>query len=475
MDQTPHAHKILDKFLRLLTAQWLRDGLHTVFTVALARRGQAAFGEFVLAFSLAQFILFLGEFGLNQPMVVALSRKWGNKGEVLLQYSLIKAVLLVAGLAGVTAFAWAQGYTGDLFWLTLGICAGCGLEPLAGSFFVACRVQGRQGSEALVRSVGAVAGYGFALAAVFLGWPAWVLGLFKIVENAINLAGGAWFALRWEAVTGFTLGRRGLARAWATARAGVVFVLMALAAIGYNKANIFFLRRFGGPELVGSYGVAWELVDGVSNLVSTLLLSGVIYPLLVRLWRDDRREFTRLASTSARSLTAAALPVMAFLAMETDRLLPLIFGEAYRADAWVAAWLTPTVLIAFLHNLAGYMMLSFGRERLLLAIYAGGLAACVAVCALIIPVRPLWGTAAAIVITKALVAVCTVGYCQRRTGFMEASTALLALGAALAAALAWYGVGLVAPREIAEAAGLAPLIWLLWRWRPAGKGRNDQS
>ena len=97
----------------------------------------------MLAFSLAQFILFLGEFGLNQPMVVALSRKWGDKGQVLAQYGLIKAALFLAGMVGVAGFCLAQGYSGGLLWMALGICAGCGLEPLAGSFFVALRVQGR--------------------------------------------------------------------------------------------------------------------------------------------------------------------------------------------------------------------------------------------------------------------------------------------------------------------------------------------
>ena len=203
--------------------------------------------------------------------------------------------------------------------------------------------------------------------------------------------------------------------------------------------------------------------------MASLLLSGVLYPLLVRLWREDRQEFGRLSRQSAKTLAAASLPIMAFLAMEADRLLPLIFGPAYRADAWVAAWLVPTVLIAFLHNLAAYMMLSFGRERLLLVFYTGGLALGLAVCALIIPGAPLWGAAVAIVVTKGAVAACTIGYCQRRTGLMNLASAVTALCVAALALALWWGVGRVAPREAAEAAALVPLLWLLWRWRPAGR------
>ena len=465
MTQAPK-HSILRKFLHLASAQGVRDWLHTGLIVLLARMSQATYGEFVLAFSLAQFIQFLGEFGLNQPMVLALSRKWGDKGQVLAQYGIIKAGLYLAGMLCVAGFCLWQGYSGGLLWMSLGICAGCGLEPLAGSFFVALRVQGRQDLESYVRAASALAGYGYALAAVLLGWPVWSFGLFKIVENGLNIAGSAMICLRWEEVRSLSLGPRGMARAWRTAVGGLVFVGMALAAIGYNKINVFFLQRHGGSEAVGAYGAAWELVDGASNIAATLLLSGVIYPLLVRHWREDRPRFLALGQSMARTLTAFALPVMAAIAMECDRVLPLVFGQAYAADARVAAWLAPTIIIAFIHNLAAYMMLAVGRERLLLAIYAAGLGSGAVFCALLIPDNPLFGAALAIVLTKAAVAAGTVGYCVRRFALLGAPDVLYAcLACALAFAL-WWGAGRMAPREAAEAAALAPLAWLAWRWRP---------
>jgi O-antigen/teichoic acid export membrane protein len=157
---------------------------------------------------------------------------------------------------------------------------------------------------------------------------------------------------------------------------------------------------------------------------------------------------------------------MAAIAMEADRILPFIFGETYAPHAWVAVWLAPSILIAFLHNLAAYMMLALGRERLLLWIYVGGLGAGLALCQLLIPGAPLWGAALTIVLTKALVAVCTVGYCQRRVGLLGLRQLALCAGCVALAGVLWLGLGRVAPREIAEAATLVPLLWLLWRWRP---------
>jgi O-antigen/teichoic acid export membrane protein len=106
----PHDHGIIGKFLKLAGAQWVRDGLHTLFMIVLARKSVGDYGGFMLAFGLGQFILFLGEFGLNQPLVTSLSRRYARTGEILAQYTVIKAVLFVAGVAAVVGVALQQGY-----------------------------------------------------------------------------------------------------------------------------------------------------------------------------------------------------------------------------------------------------------------------------------------------------------------------------------------------------------------------------
>jgi hypothetical protein len=43
-----------------LRGQWIRDGLHTVFLIYLARQSTSDYGEFMVAFGLASIVLFLG-------------------------------------------------------------------------------------------------------------------------------------------------------------------------------------------------------------------------------------------------------------------------------------------------------------------------------------------------------------------------------------------------------------------------------
>jgi hypothetical protein len=239
---------------------------------------------------------------------------------------------------------------------------------------------------------------------------------FKVVENSGHLARRAYVTLRGENLAGLNLGRKALSRIWGTTKNGLEFLIMALAAITYNKSNLFFLQNAGGQEAVARYSATWELVDGVSVLVCSLLLSNVLYPLFARLWKTGREEFHRLARVSAQWLLALALPVVFVLAVESDRLIGLIYGPAYADAVWVQKYLAPTVLCAFLHNLAAYLMLSQGRQRLLLVIYLAGLVLNLGLCAALIPAHALAGAAVAILATKAAVAVATVGYCQKTVG-----------------------------------------------------------
>ena len=247
---------------------------------------------------------------------------------------------------------------------------------------------------------------------------------------------------------------------------GVVFTLMACCTMCYNKINVFFLADAYSEAEVASYSVAWETVEGLSVLVSSALLGKVIFPLLARYWQENREAFRHLAGQTARSLWAAALPVIFLICVETDRFIPLVYGSGYLDAVTAQRLLTPCLATAFLHNLAAYAMIGMRKHKLLLAFYLSGLAVNLVCCLTLIPALGLEGTALTLTITKVWVAILTVGYFQavaRPMSLRQWALMLLACGACLAI---WYGLSQVARREIAELAGLVPLLLLFWRWRP---------
>jgi O-antigen/teichoic acid export membrane protein len=457
----PAGPGILKRYAYLLSARWVREAFQAVFLIYLARHSATTYGEFMLALAMGQILLLVAEFGLNLPLVPMLSQKEGNPGEALSRVSLLKTGLLLGASLGAVGFIHWQDYARPLQQVMLVLSAGVGLEALASTFFVACQVEGRQDLEGKVKVLGAGLGYGYGLLTLILGAAPQVVACFKLIETLVNLGGGAAlifsqsrFRPRWPSL-------RGLG---ATLQRSLVFALMEVTAITYNRANIFFLQRYAGAEGVAQYSATWLMVEGVSSLVSTLLLQSVMFPLFVRLWEVDRSRISRLAQDTARWLLAAALPVMFILFMESDRLITLIYGAHYQEAVWLQKYLVVTVVAAFLHNLAALLMVSMRRERLLLVFYLAGLIVNLLWCSLAMPVRPLLGAALAMVLTKGVVALMTVSYIQRRLGLITGRS-FLQLAAAALGGVSCYLLGINhLPREVAEALALTPILGLGWHW-----------
>lgn len=455
------SYGILHRFAVLLGAQWFREVLQSIFLVVLARRSSTTYGEFMLAFSIAQVVVFVAEFGLNQHLVSLLARRETEKNELLLEVSILKGALLLVGMAGVLGFAVWQGYAPSLRLLVLIVVGGIGFQALTTSFYVAYQVEGRQHIEAAIRAMSASLGFGYGLTTLLAGLSAIWVACYLVIETCMGLGASVLETLE-RSKTLWRIPKPG--RLWNMARGGLIFVLMAFAAILYNKSNIFFLQRFAGSEGVAQYSVTWQMVDGISVLVSNLLLKNVLFPLFVNLSQMGPDELSQMARDCARWLLLASLPVMFVLSVESDRLILLIYGEGYRQAVDLQRALTLTVLFSFLHNLAAYLMMSMKKERLLLAFYLGGLALNLVMCAVWIPTNPLVGAAGAIVLTKGFMAMLTVGYCQWRMGLISMTTGVQT-GAAVVVGAAFYFAGSAALfREAGEVLALVPPVGLALYW-----------
>ena len=164
----------------------------------------------------------------------------------------------------------------------------------------------------------------------------------------------------------------------------------------------------------------------------------------------------RLAQNTARWLLTAALVVIFILFIESDRLIPLIFGPRYHEAVWLQKVLVVTVAFAFLHNLAALLMISMQLQGLLLTFYLAGLAINLLWCALVIPLTPLLGAALAMVVTKGGVAALSVGFCQWRLGLIPPKPSLRLALTALAGGLLYLTMPAACPGS----------WWKPWPWLP---------
>lgn len=461
----PRSHRVIPKIASLLSARWFRELLQAVFLIYLARLSTTTYGEFMLALSLGGILLLIAEFGLNLPLVGLLSQKDGNSKAVLTQMLLLKGGLLALAFLGVAGFVAWQGYPSPLREFTLVLSLGMGLEALSSTFFTTLQVQGRQPLEGKIRAVAAFLGFGYGFAALLWGAPPLAVVLFKPLETLVNLSWSAWAVglgglWRWPS----------LAALGATLRRVFLFAVLEVTAILYNKANVFFLQRYGGSEEVAQYSATWQIVDGCSSIVPNLILQSILYPLFVKFWEVEPQEVSRLARAAGRSLVSLAVIMMFVLFVESDRIIPLIYGPRYGEAIWLQKYLVAAILFTFLHNLAMFLMVSMRLERLLVVIYLLALAFNLVYCKVTIPRTPLWGAAMAIILTKGGMACITFGFIQRRLKVLTLRD-LLQIGGAFGLALTLYRAGLgFLPRDLAlvvSALTMPALFWHWWKTPPA--------
>ena len=447
----------------ILGAQWTRDLAWTAFTILLARRSPDIMGQVVLALTFGYLVKTIADVGLNDFLLSTFARREGRPRALLGEVTWLKLIVLVLALAVTWLVTGWQNYSPELRLIVLCIAAGLGLDGVSDSFFALCQARGRQDVEMRIRVPSALIGIGFGITCVVMGAPPIVIALYKPIESILCIV-FALAALGRNPLAG--VGREGMLDLARQMKHGLIFTCMAACAMFYNKINVIFLKQYGGNADVGGYGVAWETVEGLSVLVSSALLGKVIFPLLAKFWQQDKNAFRQLAGQTARSLWAASLPVIFLICVESDRFLPLVYGPSYESAVRAQQLLTPCLATAFLHNLAAYAMIGMRRHRLLLLFYVSGLLLNIVCCLTLIPANPLDGAALSLTITKVWVAILTVGFFQWTTRPMSPGQWLLMLATAASSVALWWGVGTVAPRELAEAAGLIPLLALFWRWRP---------
>jgi O-antigen/teichoic acid export membrane protein len=459
---TPGFLKLLSRrFGFMFCAQWGSGLPGGVFMILLARSGPEIFGLFTLAAALGMLVSMIAGAGFDNYLVPLLNENRADKRGILLHALRIQLRLVFLSLALLVPLCFLLGYGAEKTSLVLIISAGMGPLAAAQSFFALCRVQGRQDTEMRIRIAAAPAGSLFGIIALLLDAPPPVTACFKLVEASVVFL---CIAPLLRKRSGMYVPRPGARRV--AGRDALIFAGIAVCGLLYNKLNIYMLDYDSGAYALGLYNAPWELVDGLSILISGTLIEKVMFPLMAGQWNKDRASFMRLNNISVKCLLLLGIVSGYLLFTEGDRILRLIYGRTYLETAGLLRAQLPCITASFLHNLAACMLLSMGLHRGVFVVYLVGLAVNIALCALLIPTYGAWGASWAISGTKAVMAVCTVGSAVRR-GLECRPAHLGAACAAVFAALAVHSFCLpFLSREASELLGFIPLLVPAALWLP---------
>jgi len=246
---------------------------------------------------------------------------------------------------------------------------------------------------------------------------------------ALRVLAAAAFFLRcglWVALDRRLLGRAALAD---YLRASPVFAGILLFTAGINRFDFIALSQLGTAADVGAYTVPYKIYE--VTLMAPAIIVLVVYPVLARLFEDDRPAFERTLRFLCTFNVIAGLPCAVAVAALAEPIVGLLFGDGFVSTAPVLGLLVFCTVLLGLDQAMTAGLLAAHRQKLDLYVLAGTFAAYLVLLAVLIPA---WGYMGAAVATFAAALVQVVlRYAFARALFVSRAV-LLRLGAALVAA-----------------------------------------
>ena len=369
--------------------------------------GQSGRGDYFFIVTLSALIVQLANIGLPASNTFFAARD-PQRTSQLLANSLWIAIGAGGGLgAGLALFAQGSGMLEDtpahFLWLAAALAV-----PSLLYLFVTSILVGR----GQIRSFNALelASRGILLPALVV---AGVVGLgaagfvaVSIAVWAVACAAGAVLVGRYASLS-LAPSRELLIVGFRYATKSYLITLLAFVAL---RGNVFLLRREFGPSDLGLYSIALQIAD-----VLVILPQAVATILLPHLVRDAGARWER---TVRATLWVAGIMtlVCAFTAIVAGPVVRLLYGDEFAPSTRVLQIMLPGVLALAVAGVISQYLAAIGLPRMLLAVWAGGVALVLALSLALIPDHGAAGAAAALSLGHAAIlgGVALTAYLNRR-------------------------------------------------------------
>lgn len=239
-----------------------------------------------------------------------------------------------------------------LFWVTVAVAAGFIFNAAAVQHSALMQRQLRFIALTLIEILSQLLGFvvGVGMAVADLGY--WALVAASIVSPAVFLI-CVWSVAQWipgpprrDAEIGLML-RFG----------GTLTLNSVVAYVAYNLEKVL-LGRFWGPDILGLYGRAYQLIImPTENLNSAV--GGVTFSALSRL-QDDPERLRRYFLKGYALVNSLTLPITVFSALFADDIILTCLGPKWMDAASIFRLLTPTVMIFGVINPLAWLLLALG-------------------------------------------------------------------------------------------------------------------
>lgn len=182
---------------------------------------------------------------------------------------------------------------------------------------------------------------------------------------------------------GFRFGRPEWLVAKHLLRGGWPYLAMSLLSQALQNFDVMVLGATRSSQEVGEYTAAYRIVLIAVGLVGIVI--AVVFPELVRRFRDDATAFGEFLTGLIRQSTRVGYAMAALVVMTAPEIVSALYGKAYVNSSVVLAVLFLSVPISYCNGLLGQGLLAAGRERSYLANIGITTATCIAALLLLVP------------------------------------------------------------------------------------------
>jgi O-antigen/teichoic acid export membrane protein len=427
------------------------------FYAVMARElGQAGFGDFTFALSLALLCTVFASFGIGEVIARTLARDSSGASRLLTDAVVVVGAFGVAGAVVAVAIAAVGGYDANVV-AAVAILATAAVVELLSKMHYAT-FQGLEdmrpvATSLLVQRI-STAAVGIAL----------LLGGAGLVTVALVYLGGALLA---QVHVVFRLGRRrirvrreaSLGRARTLLAGSIALGMTLMLNTALFRIDATMLSAIKGNADVGVYGAAYRLLESTLFLSYAFVTS--MLPALARLSRTSTPTLGEAYEAGCKLVAIVLLPLGTGFVAFAEPIVRLIYSSEYDAAITPVRLLGGAVALYGVSYLASHVLIAQGRQRVLPWATGVVLAVNVGLNLFAIPKWAYDGAAAVTSISEALLALILVLAVRRIAGSVSVFrvfTGPLAGCAAIAAAAALPGPDAI---SIALAAVAYPLVLLL--------------
>jgi O-antigen/teichoic acid export membrane protein len=382
------------------------------FYAVMARElGQAGFGAFTFALSLALVLTVFAGFGTDQLITRSVAQDRSTAPRLLTDALAVKVGLGLLGLLAAVAFAAVAGYS-EAVVAAVALLSGAAIVELSSKSYYATF----QGFDDMRPPAASLLLQRVATAAA--GVAAMVAGAGVVGVSLVYLGGAllalAYVALRLRRVDVRPGGGVSARRATELVRASAALGVSVILSTALFRIDAVLLSLIKGNAATGLYGVAYRLLE--STLFISYTFVAALLPTLSRLTPQSTPSIGDAFEVGAKLIATALLPLGTVFALFPEPIIRILYGPDFGEAASAVRLLGFAAAFYGLTYLSSYVLISQGRQRVLPWIVGGVLLLNVGLNLVVIPVWSYDGAAAVTSISEVALSVAYVVCVLRITG-----------------------------------------------------------